>query len=64
MCKVLSTATLPSEIESPSGDRYTVTEAILNEALHSIYANEQSALMHLREVRTFSAIDLTTRHPN
>eukprot|EP00975_Prorocentrum_lima_P046126 9647001-Prorocentrum_lima.AAC.1 len=36
---VLSRSTLPSEIESPSGDKYIVTDAML----------EQSALMHLSE---------------
>eukprot|EP00975_Prorocentrum_lima_P020711 4358230-Prorocentrum_lima.AAC.1 len=35
---------------------------MLNEALQCIYAEEQSALMHLSEARTFNAIDLKTRH--
>eukprot|EP00975_Prorocentrum_lima_P064836 12899931-Prorocentrum_lima.AAC.1 len=55
MFTVLSTATLLSEIESPEGTRYIVTEDML-------LAAEQNGLMHLSEVRKFNAIDLAMRH--
>eukprot|EP00975_Prorocentrum_lima_P062034 12883390-Prorocentrum_lima.AAC.1 len=62
MITALSVSTLLSVIESPSGDKYIVNEAMLNNALQCICAKEQSALMHLSEVRTFNAIHLKTRH--
>eukprot|EP00975_Prorocentrum_lima_P062252 12884646-Prorocentrum_lima.AAC.1 len=62
MSTVLSAATLLSEIDLPSGGKCEVTEAMLSNALQTIYNKEDALLMHLSEVRTFNAIDLRARH--
>eukprot|EP00975_Prorocentrum_lima_P011031 2344106-Prorocentrum_lima.AAC.1 len=51
MITALSAAALLSDIKSPSGDKYIVTEAMLNDALQCIYAKEHTALVHLSDVR-------------
>eukprot|EP00975_Prorocentrum_lima_P044071 9242832-Prorocentrum_lima.AAC.1 len=63
MITVLSAATLLSEIDSPSGGKCKVTEAMLSDALQAIYSKEDASLMHLSEVRTFNCLLYTSPSP-
>eukprot|EP00975_Prorocentrum_lima_P045959 9612449-Prorocentrum_lima.AAC.1 len=63
MITALSSTTLLDEIETMKGTKHIVDQDLMLKALKSLHIKEKERLMHLSEVRTFSACNIQDKHP-